>query len=127
MEYGTGAIFGCPAHDQRDWDFATAYGLPILPVVRPAQGELPENEAYTGPGRLANSGFLDGLEVEAGKRAAIDRLAEIGWGHGETNWRLRDWGRQPPALLGLPDPDHPLRRLWRRAGADGAAARRAAG
>jgi leucyl-tRNA synthetase len=104
MEYGTGAIFGCPAHDQRDWDFATAYGLPILPVVRPAQGELPENEAYTGPGRLANSGFLDGLEVEAGKRAAIDRLAEIGWGHGETNWRLRDWGVSRQRYWGCPIP-----------------------
>jgi leucyl-tRNA synthetase len=104
MEYGTGAIFGCPAHDQRDWDFATAYGLPILPVVRPAQGELPKDAAYTGPGTLMNSGFLDGLEVEAAKRAAIDRLAEMGWGHGETNWRLRDWGVSRQRYWGCPIP-----------------------
>jgi leucyl-tRNA synthetase len=104
MEYGTGAIFGCPAHDQRDWDFATAYGLPILPVVRPAQGDLPADEAYTGPGRLMNSGFLDGLEVEAGKRAAIDRLAELGQGRGETNWRLRDWGVSRQRYWGCPIP-----------------------
>jgi len=104
MEYGTGAIFGCPAHDQRDWDFATAYGLPILPVVRPAQGDLPRDEAYTGPGTLMNSGFLDGLEVEAGKRAAIDRLSELAWGHGETNWRLRDWGVSRQRYWGCPIP-----------------------
>jgi leucyl-tRNA synthetase len=104
MEYGTGAIFGCPAHDQRDWDFATAYGLPILPVVRPAQGDLPRDEAYTGPGTLMNSAFLDGLEVEAGKRAAIDRLSELGWGHGETNWRLRDWGVSRQRYWGCPIP-----------------------
>ena len=104
MEYGTGAIFGCPAHDQRDWEFATAYGLPIIPVVRPGQGELPASEAYTGPGTLMNSGFLDGLEVEAGKRAAIDRLAELGWGHSETNWRLRDWGVSRQRYWGCPIP-----------------------
>jgi leucyl-tRNA synthetase len=104
MDYGTGAIFGCPAHDQRDWDFATAYGLPIIPVVRPAAGDPPEGEAYTGPGALMNSGFLDGLEVEAGKRAAIDRLAELGWGHGETNWRLRDWGVSRQRYWGCPIP-----------------------
>jgi leucyl-tRNA synthetase len=104
MEYGTGAIFGCPAHDQRDWDFATAYGLPILPVVRPIQGDAPESEAYTGPGTLMNSDFLDGLAVEAGKRAAIDRLAELGWGHGETNWRLRDWGVSRQRYWGCPIP-----------------------
>ncbi|MBW4021738.1 MAG: leucine--tRNA ligase [Proteobacteria bacterium] len=104
MEYGTGAIFGCPAHDQRDWDFATAYGLPILPVVSPAQGKMPETEAYTGPGTLTNSGFLDGLEVDAAKRAAIERLAEMGWGRGETNWRLRDWGISRQRYWGCPIP-----------------------
>ena len=104
MEYGTGAIFGCPAHDQRDWDFATAYGLPILPVVRPAEGDLPNGEAYTGPGTLMNSDFLDGLEVEAAKRVAIDRLAKLGWGRGETNWRLRDWGVSRQRYWGCPIP-----------------------
>ncbi|WP_419760294.1 leucine--tRNA ligase [Acidisoma sp.] len=104
MEYGTGAIFGCPAHDQRDWDFATAYGLPIIPVVHPVNGELPPDEAYTGPGTLMNSGFLDGLEVEAGRRAAIERLTELGWGHGEINWRLRDWGVSRQRYWGCPIP-----------------------
>ena len=104
MDYGTGAIFGCPAHDQRDWDFATAYGLPILPVVRPAQGALPETEAYTGPGTLMNSGFLDGLGVDEGKAAAIARLREMGWGEGETNWRLRDWGVSRQRYWGCPIP-----------------------
>ena len=104
MDYGTGAIFGCPAHDQRDWDFATAYGLPIRPVVKPAQGELPAHEAYTGPGVLMNSGFLDGLGVDEGKSAAIARLKEMGWGEGETNWRLRDWGVSRQRYWGCPIP-----------------------
>ncbi|WP_459674624.1 leucine--tRNA ligase [Acidisoma sp. 7E03] len=104
MDYGTGAIFGCPAHDQRDWDFATAYGLPIRPVVKPAQGDPPADEAYTGPGTLMNSGFLDSLGVEEGKSAAIARLREIGWGEGETNWRLRDWGVSRQRYWGCPIP-----------------------
>ncbi|MCB8875513.1 leucine--tRNA ligase [Acidisoma silvae] len=104
MDYGTGAIFGCPAHDQRDWDFATLYGLPIRPVVKPAQGELPEGEAYTGPGTLMNSGFLDGLGVDESKSAAIARLKKMGWGEGETNWRLRDWGVSRQRYWGCPIP-----------------------
>jgi leucyl-tRNA synthetase len=75
-----------------------------MPVVRPANGDLPADEAYTGPGTLMNSGFLDGLEVEAGKRTAIDRLAELGWGQGETNWRLRDWGVSRQRYWGCPIP-----------------------
>ena len=72
MEYGTGAIFGCPAGDQRDLDFARKYGLAVLPVVQPASGEADLAEtAYTGPGTMINSGFLDGMETEAAKRAAI--------------------------------------------------------
>ena len=71
MGYGTGAIFGCPAHDQRDLDFARKYRLPVLPVVVP-EGADPKSfeigkDAYVGPGRLANSRFLDGLDVDAAK------------------------------------------------------------
>src|SRR5262249_2095131 len=77
MAYVTGAIFGCPAHDQRDLDFARKYQLPVVAVVIP-EGENPQNlaignEAYTGPGRLANSKFLDGLDAETAKRTAAER------------------------------------------------------
>src|SRR3546814_13373090 len=80
MEYGSGAVMGVPAHDQRDLDFARKYGLEVRRVV--AEGDktgavFEGDEAYTGPGALVNSGFLDGLPVEEAKRAVIDR-AEIG-------------------------------------------------
>ena len=71
MEYGTGAIFGCPAHDQRDLEFARAKGLPVIPVVLPPGADPASftigDEAYTGDGVMINSGFLDGLSVEAAK------------------------------------------------------------
>ena len=71
MGYGTGAIFGCPAHDQRDLDFARKYELPVTPVVVPADADPKTfaigNEAYVGPGKLANSRFLDGMTVEEAK------------------------------------------------------------
>ena len=108
MEYGTGAIFGCPAHDQRDLDFANAYDLPVTPVV------LPEDEnaanftitdtAYTGPGRLINSGDWDGLDIESGKKAAIAALEAIEAGKGETTFRLRDWGVSRQRYWGCPIP-----------------------
>ncbi|HEV7371860.1 leucine--tRNA ligase [Arenibaculum sp.] len=108
MEYGTGAIFGCPAHDQRDLDFARKYGLDVIPVVFP-EGAAPAefrigDEAYTGPGRLGNSGFLDGLDVEDGKRAAIARMEELGRGEGTTIYRLRDWGVSRQRYWGCPIP-----------------------
>jgi len=108
MEYGTGAIFGCPAHDQRDFDFATAYGLPIPPVVVP-QGEDPATFSvsagpYDGPGLIANSGFLSGLTTDEAKRAAIAALAERGEGTGVVNWRLRDWGVSRQRYWGCPIP-----------------------
>ncbi len=108
MEYGTGAIFGCPAHDQRDLDFARKYGLDVLPVVLPPDRSAADftvaDTAYVGPGTLFNSGFLDGLDVEAGKRAAIDRLTQLGVGAGEINWRLRDWGASRQRGWGCPIP-----------------------
>ena len=103
MEYGTGAIFGCPAHDQRDHDFATKYKLQILPVILPednAQTELP----YIGPGKLANSGFLNGLDVESAKKAAIKKMEELKRGHAVTNYRLRDWGISRQRYWGCPVP-----------------------
>ncbi|QQP89662.1 leucine--tRNA ligase [Skermanella sp. TT6] len=108
MEYGTGAIFGCPAHDQRDLDFARKYGLPVLPVVVP-DGADPAafevgTEAYVGPGHLANSAFLDGMEVEAAKRAVIERMEAAGKGEGTTIYRLRDWGVSRQRYWGCPIP-----------------------
>jgi leucyl-tRNA synthetase len=102
MGYGTGAIFGCPAHDQRDLDFARKYGLSVTPVVVPSDAD-PKTfevaaEAYTGPGRLANSRFLDGMTVEQAKAEVAARLEKDGIGERTVNYRLRDWlvSRQRP-------------------------------
>jgi leucyl-tRNA synthetase len=96
MDYGTGAIFGCPAHDQRDLDFARKYKLKVKPVVVP-EGQDPKTfevgaEAYTGEGLLANSSFLDGMTVEAAKDEIAARMEKKNMGRRETNYRLRDWG-----------------------------------
>ena len=108
MDYGTGAIFGCPAHDQRDLDFARKYGLPVRPVVLPAGADPASfdvgKEAYTGPGRIFNSAFMDGMEVEAAKAAAISRVEGQGQGEGATVYRLRDWGVARQRYWGAPVP-----------------------
>lgn len=104
MGYGTGAVFGCPAHDQRDLDFACKYDLPVIPVVMPDEGITIENEAYTGPGKLANSDFLNGLDVDAAKKAAIAKFESIGMGVAETQYRLRDWGVSRQRYWGCPIP-----------------------
>jgi leucyl-tRNA synthetase len=107
MDYGTGAIFGCPAHDQRDLDFARKYGLPVTRVVAPSPEEADEpigDEAYSGPGRLVNSRFLDGLTAEDGIREVIARAQADGWGEGTTVWRLRDWGVSRQRYWGTPIP-----------------------
>jgi leucyl-tRNA synthetase len=106
MDYGTGAIFGCPAHDQRDLDFARKYMLPVPRVVaQPGEEAVPiGEEAYVGPGRLINSGFLDGLEVEAAKAAVIARAESGNWGQGTTVFRLRDWGISRQRYWGTPIP-----------------------
>jgi leucyl-tRNA synthetase len=107
MDYGTGAIFGCPAHDQRDLDFARKYGLPVTRVVSPSLEEADEpigDEAYSGPGRLVNSRFLDGLAAEDGIREVIAQAEAEGWGEGTTVWRLRDWGVSRQRYWGTPIP-----------------------
>jgi leucyl-tRNA synthetase len=108
MDYGTGAIFGCPAHDQRDLDFVRKYGLPVIPVVLPPGADASSfaigAEAYVGPGRIYNSGFLDGLEIEPAKQAAIARVEGQGQGRGAIVYRLRDWGIARQRGWGCPAP-----------------------
>ena len=86
--YGTGAIMAVPGHDQRDWDFADTFGLPIVEVI--AGGDVSQ-EAYTGDGVLVHSDYLDGLDVAEAKKAIIARLEADGRGHGRIEYKLRDW------------------------------------
>ncbi len=107
MDYGTGAVFGVPAHDQRDLDFARKYDLPVRRVVSDGDQDAPlfaGNEAYTGPGTLVNSHFLDGMDVEDAKRTVIRRAEDDGWGQGRTVFRLRDWGVSRQRYWGTPIP-----------------------
>ncbi len=118
MEYGTGAIFGCPAHDQRDLDFARKYELPVIPVILPAEYVAKTDaekkavlaalagatEAFTGDGVAVNSDFLDGLSVVEAKKAAIAELKLSNAGEGTIQYRLRDWGVSRQRYWGCPIP-----------------------
>jgi leucyl-tRNA synthetase len=106
MEYGTGAIFGCPGHDERDHEFATKYSLPILQVVAPADGTKIDIAAapFIEDGVIVNSDFLNGLDVEEAKSRVIARLEEMGVGKGTTQYRLRDWLVSRQRYWGCPIP-----------------------
>lgn len=106
MEYGTGAIFGCPGHDERDHEFATKYGLPILQVVAPADGTKIDIAAapFIEDGVIVNSEFLNGLDVEEAKSRVIARLEEMGVGKGTIQYRLRDWLVSRQRYWGCPIP-----------------------
>jgi len=127
MDYGTGAVFGVPAHDQRDFEFAKKYDLEITQVISPSPASLHSapsphggegrdtagvegegakdlTEAYTGPGVFINSEFLDGLDVEAAKEAVIKKCEELKNGFVTTQFRLRDWGVSRQRYWGCPIP-----------------------
>ena len=108
IEYGTGAIYGCPAHDQRDLDFANKYGLDIIPVVKPNEIETEtfsiDQTAYSGDGVHVNSDFLNGLNTSESKDAVAKELEKDGRGQREINFRLRDWGVSRQRYWGCPIP-----------------------
>jgi leucyl-tRNA synthetase len=106
MEYGTGAIMAVPGHDERDFEFATQFGLPIVRVVaeRPEDASRPLTEAYTGPGSLVNSGAFDGQEAAEGARAITAWLAERSLGEARVNFRLHDWCISRQRYWGPPIP-----------------------
>ena len=108
MDYGSGAIFGCPAHDQRDLDFARKYKLPVLPVVAPkgvpASDIVIEDVAILGDGVLINSDFLNGLDVPTAKTKVINAFVKKNIGKRAINYRLRDWGISRQRYWGCPIP-----------------------
>jgi leucyl-tRNA synthetase len=106
MEFGTGAVMAVPAHDQRDWEFATQYGLPIEPVIAGDDGQAPDLSAgaHDQHGTLINSGEFDGLDFQAAFDAIAARLVEQGHGEVKTNFRLRDWGVARQRYWGAPIP-----------------------
>jgi leucyl-tRNA synthetase len=106
MDYGTGAIFGCPAHDQRDLEFAKKYNLEIIPVVSPSKSKsiTIKNEAYVENGYIINSDFLNDLSVENAKKNIIQKIEEKKIGNSKTIYRLKDWGISRQRYWGCPIP-----------------------
>ena len=104
MDYGTGAIFGCPAHDQRDFDFAKKYDLEIISVVADDKKNKHLVEAYTGPGKMINSEFLNGLDFLNAKKKIIKEIENRKIGKGKTLYRLKDWGISRQRYWGCPIP-----------------------
>ena len=107
MDYGNGAVFGCPAHDQRDFDFAKKYKLPILRVVsdkNTSGNDKDMNEAYTGHGKIINSDFLNNLDSTHAKKVVIDKIVDKGIGKKQTLFRLKDWGISRQRYWGCPIP-----------------------
>ena len=105
MDYGSGAIYGCPAHDQRDLDFANKYNLEVIQVINPSDNsEFDTENAYTGNGKLMNSQFLNGLSIEDAKKEIVERVEKLNLGKKTTNYRLRDWGVSRQRYWGCPIP-----------------------
>jgi leucyl-tRNA synthetase len=104
MDYGTGAVFGCPAHDQRDHDFAKKYGLEIIEVVSNTINHNINKKAYTGPGKIINSSFLNNLNTEQAKSKVIDILLDKKIGKKKITYRLKDWGISRQRYWGCPIP-----------------------
>jgi len=106
MDYGTGAIFGCPAHDQRDLEFAKKYNLEIIPVVSPNKSKsiIINDQAYTEDGYIINSDFLNDLNTEDAKKIIIQKIEEKNIGNSKTIYRLKDWGISRQRYWGCPIP-----------------------
>ena len=107
MSYGTGAIMAVPAHDERDWEFAKKFNMPIIQVVESSEGPVDVNEAAfvdVATGKLVNSGFLNGMEVAEAKKAIIEYLEKENIGTQKTNYKLRDWVFSRQRYWGEPIP-----------------------
>ena len=104
MDYGSGAVMAVPAHDERDFEFAKKYNLPIKWVIKPEDGELDKTKAYTGDGVLINSGEFSGMKSKEAREAIIKKFEELGIGKKEINYRLRDWGISRQRYWGAPIP-----------------------
>jgi len=104
VEYGSGAVMAVPAHDERDFEFAKKYNLPIKWVIKPLNFEINKNEAYTGEGILVESAEFTGMKNTEAKKAIIKKFEELGLGNEEINYRLRDWGISRQRYWGAPLP-----------------------